>query len=747
MKNIKNMFNIRLYIEGLKKLKVIGIAASILVIGISALIPVIYMISESDNFYDGSRQIYDVKITEFSIPLVIILAFAPFFVSSILSFMNHRNESDFYHSIPYKRACVFNSFMLSAFTWVLSIIVASVAICGILWGIAPNVSYDISFLPLIVIATFSACLILMCFMALSMSLTGTAMSNLFIFGLLSCFVRVTCVMISYTVDEVAPIWRAGDTFGMLIEPQFFFPITLFGGAVGVFEAAEVYSNLPLYFYTVTVSIALYILAAYMYAKRRSEMAGKSAPSARLQHVYRIAFTTPFVLLLSSFIAMEALSARYYSEIEVLIILAVLAVFVYYLYELITTRQPKNLLKATPYLGILVLIAAVYVVGIGCVKNVVLSNTPEPDEIEYVVFEEENQNYMRKKTYEDLKCENTQIKDSKVIEGVSDSLKFSVEKVKEGTWSRTHEEKDITVYETDMGYDKYVYDMDRKTYEFTTVMIKLKNGQSIKRRIKMYSEDYTALMRAAKDTEEYGDAYLAIPKPEQIYAHSNEYTTYVPLDELDWKELYESYYEEYMALSHDDKIEAKDTVGFYRSVSLLGRENLDQFVFNMKIGVKTPKTLEMFTKQLLDCEAEASYDVTVGEAADYIFYKISSDGDSLFLDSTNSRVEINAQIYNGDGKLVGSVSAITGVESIARKKAQALVGALQENRGEYSSDNYIVALHINYTENIGSKTEYKYIYIAPVYFADADFVSAIEEYMEKTDSDIAKTDEIYQKIIY
>ncbi len=736
MTKLKNIFNLKLYIEGLKKQKVIGIAASIIVVGLSALIPIIYMITSQDTRYEnGQRLTYDVEIQEFAIPLLLILAFAPFFVSSIFSYLNRRNESDFYHSIPYKRECVFNSFMLASFTWVLAIIVSSVAICGILWGAAPYVSYDVSFLPLLVVASFAASVLLMCFMALAMALTGTAMSNLFIFGLLALFVRVACFLFSYTVGAVAPIWQAGDTLGMLIEPQFFFPLALFGGVIGSFETVEVYSNAALYIYTVIVSIGLYLIAAFMYRRRRSEMAGKSAPSPKLQHVYRIAFTTPFVLLVSSFAAQEILSTDSSFDIAEFIILGVVVLLVYYMYELITTRSPKSMLKATPYLGILILIAAAYVVGIGCVRNTVLAKAPEPDEIASVIFEpsEDNNSYERRE-YEVMKCENVSISDEKVISGVADALEFSIKSVRDGSWSTRRESVKTEEYDKDTGYTAFY----QIRYEFTTVRIKLKNGQTLTRHIKMTSEDYSALMRDAMATSEYGDAYLEIPKLEQLFSMDGRYSSEVQLDKLEWEKLYECYYNEYAELSREDKIEAKNPEDFAHTVGFLGRESLKQFVFNMQITPKTPKTLQMYSDMVFKGEVWASSDynaklLTVAEAIDKVFGIYTEKGEELFDGGHKIHIGFTAQIYDSTGKSVGYISNTTGDSNSSYKRGAALIEALRSCAEKYTSESYIVELHIDYN-GITESGNSEYVHTTALYFVNDEFMSSLKTYLQNKQED-------------
>ncbi len=723
MNKLKNMFNLRLYLEGLKKLKVLGIATSIIVVGLSALVPVIYMITESETRYSGVRPIYDVQINEFAIPLALLLLFAPFFVSSIFSYLNHRNESDFYHAIPYKRACVFNSFMLAAFSWVLGIIIASVGVCGILWGIAPYASYSVGFLPLIIIATFTACLLLMCFMALAMSLTGTSASNLFIFCLLAFFARVAFALFSMTVESTVFIWDAGDTLGMLIEPQFFFPFALLGATVEVFETSEVYTNPALYIYTYAVCIVLYLLAALVYSKRRSEMAGKSAPSKKLQHVYRIAFALPFGLILSSIMSIDVFGKSSIADSASYVILIVMVLFVYFFYELITTRSPKSMLKATPYLIILIAICSLYIVGVGCIRNVVFSKAPEASEISSVAFESEKSYMNDKKTYEEIMCRSVEIRDRDVIEDVAQALVFSIEKAKDGSFERAHEVIDRD-YRTENGGIEYTYKAEARSFSFTKVKINLKNGQSISRNIKMYEEDYAELMKKAKATEEYGEAYLAIPRPEQIYSDSGVSSYEVSQFNIDRKKLYECYYNEYMSLSNDGKIAVKDSNGFSRSLSLLGREGLESFIFHAKFTVDMPKTMQMFREMFMAAESEGSSivgkeSITTEEAVEKVFSEYSS----IMIGNKSKYIQLSIHVYDPAGKQIGYLDNNANDHQTQYSKGETVIKTVTEHSGELSDSSYIVYIQIHYDNNAAG-SQYEYINVYPIYFIDEKYMDGI-----------------------
>ncbi len=646
---MKELFNFRLYLEGLKKIKLIGIAAAIVTVSLCAIVPVIYM-ADAPYVHD---TVYNVEINQFAMPLCVILAFVPFFIKSMFSYLDQRRESDFYHAIPYKRQTVFTSFCLAAITWMVAIICAAVLASAVLWTVAPGTSFEISSVPLLIVSAATACLMLMSFMAVAMALTGTSTSNIFIFGLVACFFRVVCLLFTYSLENTVYIWDASETLLRFTDISFFFPVAFLGATVEVFEPVDVYTNVPMYIYTVVISLLLFILAGWLYVRRRSEMAGKSAPSRKLQHVYRIAFTTPFVLLLFTFIANEIFGSGG-TDMTFYVFMVFVICIVYFLYELITTKSPKSMLRSAPYLAVLLVIGVLFAAGIGAVKQVVLSKTPSADEIESVTISESGHSmYSAELDYETLQTQNIRITDKEVLRYVADALKFSVDSVNNGTYSTRRQYVAL-----EGGGEGYSY------YTFTTVKIKLTNGQTIGRKIKFTEEDFTGMVTAAKDTDEYGRAYLKIPAPEQIYSiHANG------IDYEAMESVYETFYEEYTnELSRDEQIIQKngsDTTFGY-NIECFGRENFKSYTFTMRISQNMPKTLNAYAAALAESEAEHWSDtdqtqsLTNLQAAKKLLSEYIKCGGKLFdeegsKEGSYGNFSMSAALYLPDGKYEGTFS--------------------------------------------------------------------------------------------
>ncbi len=742
---MKTLFNFRLYLEGLKKIKLIGIAATIVTVGLCALIPIVYMVETPSREY-----VYNVEIGEFAIPLLLLMGFVPFFVKSMFSYLDHRRESDFYHAIPYKRHTVYASFMLAVLTWTLAIIVAAVLVCALLWNIAPGVSFAFSTVPLLIASVFTACLMLCAFMAVAMALTGTTTSNIFIFGLITFFFRAVCLMISYALSNVVYILDVSGTILRFTDIRFFFPVALLGGAVGGIKASEVYANIPMYIYTLAVSVLLILLAGWLYVRRKSEMAGRSAPSGRLQHVYRIAFTTPFVLLAFTFVASD-IFGRGGTDIAFYIVMMFVVLVVYFLYELITTKSTKSMLKSAPYLVVLLIIGVLFASGIGIAKKVVLSKTPDADEIESVIISDTGFSPYDENTlyYETLQTRNVEIKDKAVLEYISDALEFSVESVKDGTFNthRYYESADNVVISKD---DYYQYGEVSKRYTFMTVRIKLENGQTICRKIKLSEKNKTGMLSAARSTDEYANAYLKIPEPDQIY-------------NISWNRLgsemetvYETFYEEYTnELTREEQIEYKGrtNTAFGYHIECQGREGVTSYTFSFRIDTSMPKTLNAFAAALEDDDDSTVYKngaetkLTNKQAIKTILAAvIDVDGDLDKLNSTQKASYVNltfgASLYTDCDSYKGMLNIYSG-QKIGRddpdpsEAASYLLEAIESGklRTRYEDGDCIITVDSRYYIEQANRVS---LYAHMVFFCDSETAAELENYLNEkptNDSDV------------
>lgn len=103
----KPIFSPRLYLDGLKQLRLIGIAGLVILALEAILIPVGGVLSQMD------REFVSVELVGFmNMHPMLVLCFcvlAPLMTLYLFQFLNKRNASDFYHAIPETRLCLFSA--------------------------------------------------------------------------------------------------------------------------------------------------------------------------------------------------------------------------------------------------------------------------------------------------------------------------------------------------------------------------------------------------------------------------------------------------------------------------------------------------------------------------------------------------------------------------------------------------------------------------------------------------------------
>jgi hypothetical protein len=567
-------FNPRLFFEAVKRLRVIGIAIAILALGTAILIPSLTWVAQQRAFdrrmehyregerYEAVEDVYTEKpygddreflqkpgeflqkpeikaepVEDYllCLPLYTLPFSAPLFFLLLFSFLHKRKESDFYHAIPYTRTCVYISFASGALAMVFAIAAGSALLSGLIYAICPFTTFALWDLVSALLLSMLSAAFLASFMMLALSVTGTSATTLLLFGLFASITRVIMGLFGLCVDTLTVV---SSRFYPFLSIDWYLPFR-------VFRQGSDYSNtaLPSYSqlvpYTLIVTLLLFTLAGIFYKRRRSEMAERSAPSRRMQSVFRCLFTLPFALILATLLVADGAT-----DFQIVIVLLALILAVFYLYELITTKRPKNMLKATPWLLAVAGGALLYVFCFGAFTMSVHRPIPE-NEIKSVSVQMKGRN-----TYESLQTATLTTEDASVIEVVADAL------------------KDTIGYETN-GFPR-IYDESKGGYtphQYTTrnVVITMKSGIKVTRFL-YFSKDQEALLnKHFFSSAEYLEQYLKLPPIayiDSIHLESEGSSTYYGssyITDTEMRGLWDILAREYAALSPEEQYRFKSGV--------------------------------------------------------------------------------------------------------------------------------------------------------------------------------------------
>lgn len=471
------VFNLRLFLEGLKRLRVIGLATAILTITASALFPIAVWM-ERQSYKWGT---YEMDTELLCIPAGCMVFLAPFFFFVLFSFLQKRKQSDFFHAIPYTRTCVYISFTAAALAFVWAIQLACGAVSGILWSMVPRLTADIGAMMGYVCICMLAAAMLSSFMMLSLTVSGTAGSCILLFVLFAGFTRVVAAIFLGCLETVRILPTDSAWQYSPLSPLWFLPINVINYFASPASAARLMYSLPNLLYSIAVTLVIFALAGFLYRRRQSEMAGNPAPGVRSQALFRILFTL-IPALLTLLILVQG-----NSEPSVMLVMTAVVLLVYFLYELITTKRPRNMLKAIPGLGIVVLVCLLFVGSFLGYRAVVLHEDVSAERVESVAVDAD---FFGRQSYAGYLLAETEVRDSEMIELVTQRL--------------------ATSQRVERGVESW-----EGAVNFVSVTIRLKSGRVLKRNVRMSEQDLDTLIDKYASLEEYRDLYCRLPEAGEV----------------------------------------------------------------------------------------------------------------------------------------------------------------------------------------------------------------------------------------
>ncbi len=335
-----HVFNLRLFLEGLKRLRVVSMVVGILTVVASALVPIVTMIEyRSRVSYVGSETV-TVPETFVSVPAAIAVLAAPLFFLVLFSFLQKRTQSDFFHAIPYTRTCVYVSFLASALASIFTIQAIAVAVAVPLWCMIPHYTVNIGATVGILGCYFLASAMLSAFMMLALTVSGTGGSCTLLFFLFASLTRIVLAIFVMLLNEIPVLCHTYWMDASPLSPLWFYPLSAVSSGLMDTECLNSFLYNPAdILYSVGVTLVLFAVSGVLYNRRHSEMAGNPAPGTKTQTLFRVLFTLPMALLTVALFVTES------SDQSVLLVCSVCTLLCYFLYELITTKRPKNMLKA------------------------------------------------------------------------------------------------------------------------------------------------------------------------------------------------------------------------------------------------------------------------------------------------------------------------------------------------------------------------------------------------------------------
>ncbi len=419
---MKKIFSKGLYAEGLRQTRMMTVIfTAVLIFGLAAYAAGCAS-SSADMIVDyvdaveldGGSSI-SAAIIAVWFALIVMIA-APVITFRLFSFLSGRSESDFYHSLPYKRSTVFLSYTAALITQFAVMLASAGASLVLLFAVFDrsaklNVMYDMwqpafgeySYLygagaaPYLLYLTlcFFAAALLCCGAALiGRCASGTAFNSSILYISVLLIPRLV-IASAYTAfaDLVPPAVVAGRfTEIFLQDTNINIPVSavINAGVTNMIDVSTHWLSVRSVIYTAVLAIIYIALSALIFVKKKSEAASDPAPSKPLRFVYSVLVFCSVSFLATAYLWHDKMRLIRYNDPADLLpiepryfIFYAVALVIFLIYVLITTKKWSGIVRALPALGVGILLNAALAASVWGFSEAEINFIPTSEDVQWI----------------------------------------------------------------------------------------------------------------------------------------------------------------------------------------------------------------------------------------------------------------------------------------------------------------------------------------------------------------------------
>ncbi len=606
----KRIFSLKLYLEGLRQTRLIGIMAFVILTIQAIAIPVGNAIDKiTYDYTGGARGVDFIELNPLLYGMIYLVA--PLLALSLFSFLNKRKASDFYHSIADTRVCLFVSYFAAISTWIVGICSVTTLIGIITNSIFPQyftlntINIWLNTLNILAASLYSAAAVV-----LAMTLTGTLVTNIALAGLILILPDYLTFMFKEMVISNIPIAPRFSSFGNALPVGFNFLSDSFQNR---------FVNIGDGIYTIILSLVVAALALVIFRFRKSETAGYPALNRYLQAAIRITFCMVVCIFACGgiFVTTSGIEDFDGNSLFAIVMIYVGALIVYFLYEIITTKKFKTAFRTAPALLIVAILNVACVLGMNAMYNSYLAFEPTASEIDYITVDQSEDYVYDISSYLEMKCSKIKLKEDNIKKVISGVLSENIKRI-----------------HTDRFYENYSSRMN------ITICV---NGVEHQRYLVLSEQDLSTIVDTLKSSKEYKETFCTLPDASSVSIETYDMARSIPnseaerMYELMRKEVAELNFEDWYMLAYENTaynavtdflvtvIDGAKTYDFYIPVYPAYNETVNEYV---KLTYDKD-SIEKATEMLKNPKELEEINITfynTEEIYDYYYYVEEDDTD-------------------------------------------------------------------------------------------------------------------------
>ena len=426
------LFDKNIFLEDLRQLKTVNVICGVILLLEAVLVPLYAFIvrPDPDQVYYSSANTVPLYAVG---PLVLCVALAmPVMTNNLFDFIDKRNASDFYHSLPVRRETMYITHIVVVLLSCLALFIIPSVVEYVLFLPISYMNITLENLGYVLADVMVLGLLLSSVVVVAKCLCGTRFGVMAVFVMILVLPRCYLLFIRSCIEGFYPYLLLGENNNIFWNMKW---NLLFG----IFSD---YTSIGSIIYTLILSLIYFVLGGALFIKRKSEKAESVAVNKHVQLVFRLlpALTFSFLPIIGMLecVHEDTLSAE---NLCMIFILYIVAIVIYFLYELLTTKKLKSVVKAAP--GLIFLLAGNILI-VGIIEGYAYGQTrisPTADEIISVEFIDDAGSYSSRTGvfqysnafYYDEMLDGIKFTDKEIVSLIAEGLDGSPELVKNSSY--------------------------------------------------------------------------------------------------------------------------------------------------------------------------------------------------------------------------------------------------------------------------------------------------------------------------
>ncbi len=569
--NNKKVFSLNMFVQTYKQLKAVGITASI-VLAVFNIFPVLVYVLDIETmkraYADNPRMLASISkvvinvVEQHGAMTLLFMVFTPIFALNVWKFLNKRSTSDFYHSLPYTRVCLFISKSCAVLTWIVEIVAICLAGTALTYLIfSKYFVVDFGSLVSMFVSVLIASFLVFAAISMACALTGNAFNNVMVTGMILFLPRFMIFFVTDAVANMAYVVKSENAISFLNNTQNIVATYVLNAFSYNADSYSLLLSGQAKIYTLVLGVIYMSIALWLFATRKSECAGRATNSKAFGFVLKFVICVVVTCFGTVTAVVNMRTASTDSE-KVMCLYAAFSVFVIsalvvLLYEFFANRHffkfKSCILPTVAGWAAAVVIAVLTNVG----ADAVLSYRPDESDMEYVVISkyDEYNFYQEYEDYFEAVAKNTHIDNAVIKKMVSEALKNNLNKVEDDS------------YDDFYRYSHYDGDKDDDREGYVQYQVFIKDGLLGKyRTIYLTKAQEKVFVDNIQKVEAYREAYYDLPQFKDV---SLEVYCENELSKLETEKIYDAYIKE---------LSSMDFATYYKS---LNQEQWSYLSFNME----------------------------------------------------------------------------------------------------------------------------------------------------------------------